>query len=198
MILTKKELIQRLLNGEKLTSENCDTNCYCYYDEEYDYPFRYINSFSENIPINTLWNETEWETYKEIPEWWELKENEKAYYIRVGGKIATSRIWDYENYKAIIKQGNVFKTKEEAEKEAKLRAAKYRVKKRIWELNGEFIEFKKDLPNWSFSISRDEKIEAESWYILKFFPNWQYLKTKKLVKQLIDEMAEDLMLIRDE
>jgi len=45
--------------------------------------------------------------------------------------------------KDTIKQGNVFKTREEAEKEVKLRAAKYRVKKRIWELNnGEIIEFK--------------------------------------------------------
>jgi len=200
MILTKRELTQRLLNGEKLTPKNYATSCYCCYDETYDYPFRYINIFSENIPMNGSWNETEWEVYQETPEWWEPKDGEKAYYIDVNNSYAESKKWFTEVDKNVIKQGNVFKTREEAEKEVKLRAAKYRVKKRIWELNGgEFVGFEKNLPSCSFILRKgNTKVEAENWFAIKFFPNWQYLKSKEVTKQLIDELYDDLLLIRSE
>ena len=196
MILTKKELIQRLLNGERLTPKNCDTNCYCYYDETYEYPFRYMSIFSENIPMNTFWNETEWEIYKEKPEWWEPKDGEKVYYVDINGDILTSKRWNCMDDENIIKQNNTFKTKEEAKKEMNLRIVKYRVKKRIWELNdGEFIRFKDNEENWSFDLN-NEKIRIISWYGCKFYPNWQYLKTEKLAEQLVKEMYNELLLIR--
>jgi len=97
-----------------------------------------------------------------------------------------------------VEQGNVFKTKEEAEKEVELRKAKYRVKKRIWELNdGEFIEFKQKHDNYSFDLYSNE-IVPRFCCKTKSYPNWQYIKTEKLVKQLINEMYDDLLLIRDE
>ena len=199
MILTKKELIEKLLNGEKLRPLSYDKYTYCYYDESYLNPFRYIDiEYNSNEEMQLLWEATEWEVYEETPGWWEPKENEKAYYINSNGDIATSKRWNYESDKAIIKQGNVFKTKEEAEKEVKLRAAKYRVKKRIWELNdGEFIGFKDNEENWSFDLN-NEKIRIISWYGCKFYPSWQYLKSKELAQQLIDEMYNELLLIRSE
>jgi len=196
MILTKRKLTQRLINGEKLTPKNYENIIYCYYDETHTNPFRYMNIFSENISMNESWNETEWETYKEIPVFWEPKDGEKAYYIDAGGKIATNRTWDYEN--VIINQANVFKTKEEAEKESRLRTAKYKVKKRIWELNREeFIEYKDNTSNWSFDLN-NSKIEINSWYRCKRYPSWQYLKSKDAAEQLVKEMYNELLLIRSE
>ena len=199
MILTKKELIRKLLNGEKLIPKNYnDGKSYCYYDETYDYPFRYINSFSENIPMNEFWSETEWKTYRKIPVFWEPRNGKKTYYINIDGNILNSDLWDTETDKNIIKQGNAFKNKKEAEKEVKLRAAKYKVKKRIWEMNKEeFIKCKDNTSNWSFDLN-NEKIEINSWYRCKRYPSWQYLKTKELVEQLVKEMYNELLLIRSE
>jgi len=198
MILTKKELIERLLNGKKLTPKNYENIIYCYYDETHTNPFRYMNIFSENTPMNESWNETEWKIYKEIPIFWEPKNGEKAYYIDIDGNTLTSEILNCENDKAIIEQGNVFKTREEAEKESMLRTAKYKVKKRIWELNkGRFIKFKDNEKNWSFDFLIKE-LKSIAWSKCKRYPNWQYLKTEELVQQLIDEMYNELLLIRSE
>jgi len=63
MTLTKKELIQRLINGEKLTPKNYNNITYCYYDETYTKPFRFIDILSYNIPMNKSWDETKWKIY---------------------------------------------------------------------------------------------------------------------------------------
>jgi len=193
MILTKKELTQRLINGEKLKPKSYTDDGYCCYDESYIEPFRHVSIPSlYSTPMLNAWEHTEWEVYKEILKW-EPEGREAAYYISVTGKVTYG-----ESDKNTIKQGNVFKIKEEAEKEAKLRAAKYKVKKRIWELNGgKFIKFKRNGPNWSFGLDR-ETLEINNFYHIKIYPNWQCLKSKELVQQLINEMRDDLLLIRNE
>jgi len=146
-----------------------------------------------------------WDEIKfEIPEkpkskFLELEDGEEAYYITIDGLIISSKSWCAKPLdKNMIEQGNVFKAKNEAEKEAELRAVKYRVKKRIWELNGgEFIAFRFGECNWTFALGV-EYIIPDNWYNKKTYPNWQYLKSSELVKQLIDEMYDDLMLIRSE
>jgi len=201
MTLTKRELTQKLLNGEKLKPKNYSIKYYCCYDETYTSPFRIVKvNLCNNTAMNEVWNETEWEIYKETPEWWEPKNGDKVYYIDVKGNILTMQIWNCENDKSIIKQGNIFKTKEEAENELKLRAAKYRVKKRIWELNGgKFIEFNPGADNYSFDLEyRNKGIFSDTWKIIKLYPSWQYLKTKQLTDQLIRELHDDLLLIRSE
>ena len=154
------------------------------------------------IAINPtlFWDEINVEIPKKPkPEFWKPENGEEAYYISIKGEVVESTYWymDTED-KDVVEQGNVFQTEEEANKEIELRKAKYRVKKRIWELNGgEFIEFNSNEYNWSFDLCSD-KIIPEFWSKIKSYPSWQYLKTKKLVKQLINEMHNDLFLIRSE
>jgi len=196
MKLTKKELIKRLMNGEKLYTTEYSVPHYCYYDESEDEPFIYvgINNNSKQ-KMKAIWKETEWEIYKETPKYWEPENGEEAYYISICGYVYSSIEWDSVEDKNVIYQGHTFKTEEEAEKERDLRAAKYRVKKRIWELNGgEFIVHNENVSNWSFDIYKDI-IQVNSWRT-KFYPSWQYLKSEELVEQLISEMEEDLLLIR--
>lgn len=63
--LTKKELIERLLNGDKLYSHS-DCKSYAIYDEKYTYPFRYIQTkYGANRPfrkweLGTWYTKTEW------------------------------------------------------------------------------------------------------------------------------------------
>jgi len=199
MKLTKEELIKKLMAGEKLYAVEYVTKHYCYFDASEDEPFVFYDVIrGVKAPMSSAWSETEWETYKEKPEWWTPKDGEKAWYVTITGDIIDSCMRTHRIDRKIIGQGNVFKTKEEAKKEAELREAKYRVKKRIWELNGgEFIGFKNDSNNWSFEL-REGLMVADTWSLSKFHPNWQYLKSDDLVKQLIEEMRDDLLLIRGE
>jgi len=198
MTLTKEELAERLIKGEKLYAVGNDEEHYCYFDSGYKMPFRYCCTNDMNVPMDLMWLETEWETYKEKPEWWTPKDGERAWYVTPAGDVSDSRVWEYETDISTIKQGNVFKTEEEAKKEVELRAAKYRVKKRIWELNGgEFLEFNPDISNYTFALIKDNDL-ASVWFTNKVCPNWQILKSKDLVEQLIEEMRDDLLLIRGE
>jgi len=198
MILTKKEIVQKLIDGKKLTPVT-DNNCYCYYDDTYNNPFRFVNpDLNINSDMEIAWAVTEWELYEEKPTWWEPKDDEKAYYIDDSGQICTGDVWNYEIDKGCVNQGNVFKTKEEAEREAKLREAKYKVKRRVWELNdGYFINFKLYDDNYSFHLY-ENRMKCSVSSSTKYYPNWQYLKSKELVEQLIKEMEKDLLLIRGE
>jgi len=196
MILTKKEIAQRLMKGEKLYVTKHSCKHYCYYNECKPNPFRYLN-LEDNIDtsMDTIWDKTEWEVYEEGPVWWEPKEDENAYYISITGEPC--RFVNSSTYNNVVAQGNVFKTKEEIDEEAKLRAAKYRVKRKIWELNdGNFIGFRHGNDNWSFALS--DELNARNNVVDKFYPNWQYLKSKEVTEQLIEEMYNDLLLIREE
>ena len=196
MILTKKEIAQRLMKGEKLYATKHSCKHYCYYNECKPNPFRYLN-LEDNIDtsMDTIWDKTEWEVYEEGPVWWEPKEDENAYYISITGEPC--RFVNSSTYNNVVAQGNVFKTKEEIDEEAKLRAAKYRVKRRIWELNGGcFINLKENDRKHSFDMCNMDIIY--SYWSLKFYPNWQYLKSKEVTEQLIEEMYNDLLLIREE
>ena len=200
MKLTKKELIQKLINCEKLYATNRSKKHYCYYDENKINPFRYFDiELNQSTEMNSIWEEEEWDFYQEKPDVYGTPKNgEKAYLITTDGKVIKDYSWYKDFNRRIINQGSVFKTKEEAENEVKLREAKCRVKQRIWELNGgKFIGFKNDSNNWSFEL-REELIIAKTWCSSKFYPNWQYLKSKELAEQLIEEMRDDLLLIRGE
>lgn len=50
--------------------------------------------------------------------------------------------------------------------------------------------------NWTFELGA--KLEINSLYRYKEYPNWQYLISKKATQQLIEELHDDLMLIRSE
>jgi len=165
------------------------------------YTFTIDGKYNEN-DINPIlfWGKINFEIpEKPKPKFWEPENGEKAYYINAAGKVVESTFWcgDTEDKNA-VKQGIVFKTATEADREIELRKAKYRVKKRIWELNGgEFIEFNTDEYNWTFDLYSN-KIVPEFWPKTKSYPNWQYLKNRELVEQLINEIYNDLMLIRSE
>lgn len=88
-----------------------------------------------------------------------------------------------------------YETRELAEGANELAKAKWRVKKRIYELNGnEKIDIKDNTPNWTFVLS-EKRLERLSVIHYKIFPSWQCLKTKELVDQLLEEMYDDCMLI---
>ena len=199
MKLTKEELIKRLMAGEKLYAVKYNFEHYCYFDVSEDEPFGFYDVIrGVKAPMSSAWSEIYWETYIEKPEYWEPKDGETAWYVGIAGDITDSCLWSSSLDRKIISQGSAFKTEEEAKKEVKLREAKYKVKKRIWELNGgEFIGFKNASSNWSFGL-REELIIEDTRFSSKFHPSWQYLKSKDLVEQLIEEMRDDLLLIRGE
>ena len=199
MKLTKKEIIERLIKGEKLYSLDHIhiMNHYCYYDEYKEVPFRLLDlDTGTETPMVDMWNMSHWEVYGK--RYWEPKSDEMAFYIDSLGCINISNRWSENVDKQIIYQGNVFKTEEEALKESDLRRAKYRVKKRIWELNGgKTLEFQLDGTNWSFDLC-EGVLETYTWSQNKLYPNWQYIISKEIGNILIDEMYDDLMLIRSE
>jgi len=67
MKLTKKELAQKLINGEKLCSSKYYIDHYCYFDETYTNPFRlYDIKSDESFEMDNIWKETEWEKYEDL------------------------------------------------------------------------------------------------------------------------------------
>lgn len=71
--MTKRELIQHLLDGKKMTTDKFDVpdETYCIYDDNYDNPFRYIRKLN-NSPMVGVWDYTNWREVKEKYYGWRL------------------------------------------------------------------------------------------------------------------------------
>ena len=137
-------------------------------------------------------------------EFWEPKDGEKGYFVTSHGEIAVADIWSLKNDKKLIAQGRVFQTEEEATLFSKREAARYKLKKRIWELNdGEYPKW-----NWTYMSDKyypkinphkqEKPIEVASRCIFHDLPNWFYLKTETACEQLIAEMPNELRIVLGE
>ena len=67
--MTRKELIQNLLDGKKMTSDELTypDKTYIYYEEVYGNPFRFLNNDNESIPISFLTIHGDYREVKEKP-----------------------------------------------------------------------------------------------------------------------------------
>ena len=151
------------------------------------------NSFEAQIDEATLTN-----LCKPSNELWFPEDGTKAWCISSTGEICASIDWlvddKYDLYKH--KLGHIFKTKEEAEHKLAVIDAEYAVRNRIHQLNNGWT------PDWS---NEDEykyqvylykgKLQVDYSLYSKFKPNWMYLKSDELTKQLIAELPDELNLI---
>ena len=74
--------------------------------------------------------------------------------------------------------------------------AEYTVRKRIHELNDGWV------PDWSsesqqkcYVYVHKEVLKRNFYYYSKYVPNWMYLKSDELTKQLIAELPDELSII---
>ncbi len=197
MTLTRKELIERLTGGEKLTCDGGKT--YCYYDDNNsNNPFRSkIADNNNSWPMDSNWSKIEWEPYIEPFKWWEPKDGEKIYIIGSNELVTKSTVYNNELKKSKVYQGNVFRTREEARKEIEWHKARYTLKKAISKLNNEYWK-----PDWNdstlskyyifFYYLNKEFVVTES-VTIKHCQDWFYLKSKKLAEQLIETHSDDLL-----
>ncbi len=194
--MTKTELIQALMAGKKMTSREFSVpdEYYCVYDATYSNPFRFISD-DDNRPMNSTWNYTAWREVKE-PESPEPKDGESWWYVNMNGDICKSETWNHESDIAIVKQGRVFRTENEAKKFSEWEQAACRLKNRIWELNGKHHRgFLSGEYNYYavYNTENDSALEVSYTLTYKAFPSWFYLDSLELAEQLVDEMSKDLI-----
>lgn len=193
LTLNKKELIQRLMDGEKL--QPADSECgYCIYDETKDEsPFRYISE-THNTQMVGIWNKTKWKIYKEPVKFWEPENKKEAWFVDIGGCAVRSSAWFTQLDKNIITIGNVFKTKEDAEKYINFKKAEHRLRKAVWELNeGPAPKFKHIGENFTICIDGDS-LSIDAWYNLQINPDWLLFKTIELANKLAETHKNDLLI----
>ena len=195
MTLNKKQLTQKLLDGEKLTPTGYAKTSYCMYDDSKRSPFILVRGYdTENREMVNAWNETEWETYKEPNQFWEPTNGEISWYTGSNEIIHSDNRWKNPGDLKIIKTGNVFETKEQAEKVVAYRKAEYRLRKAIFELNdGPSPEFVTYGDNWTVNID-DKQLCATSWIGLQAHQDWFYLKSEELCEKLIESHKDDLLI----
>lgn len=196
--MTKRELIEALMAGKKMTSDELvypDTD-YCYYDENYldtgESPFRF-NGAGRSIPMEELWRYSHWREVKE-PETFEPKKNDLWNEVSIEGEIYSISYGNsiYDNN--VKNQGRLFRTREEAKKFSEWEKASYRLKKRIWELNGNKNRgFVIGSINYYIVLNTQTKeLYIDFLESLKYYPSWYYLESRESAQQLIDEMEDDL------
>ena len=194
LTLTKEEVARKLLDGEKLIPHDWDTDSYCIYRKEYKNPFRIHYTNRDEVPMDSAWNITKWKIYKEPQEFWEPKDQEYVWCIDLEGYVRKSYILKSDTDRSIIKIGNVFETKENAETYVEYRQAEHRLCKAVWELNkGESPEFEYGAENCSICLAKNEPV-AHTWVELQVNPDWFYFKSIELAKKLVETHKEDLLI----
>ena len=201
LTLNKKQLIQRLMDGEKLQYISSEEG-YCIYDETFynDSPFRFITE-AQNQAMNALWSVTKWRIYKEPVKFWEPKDGELAWYIDVDNSITESRNWSkvpsWEKSPSayrLIEVGNMFKTKEEADKYINFKKVEHRLRKAVWKLNGgPAPEFKYQIGNFTI-CTNGIFLDIDTWYNLQINPDWLWFKSIELAEELAETHKEDLLI----
>ena len=149
--------------------------------------------------IDKLEQELDWlkEQVKNCkPKYWKPKNGEKAWYIH-DSHIKSDVTWGSKVDKRFITRGDVFKTREEAEKELELRLATQRLKEAIWEANGgEFIGFTSEVIN--YTITTDSKTVKVNWFeYVKTAQDWMYIKDFKTAEKVLKENRKDFEIYYD-
>ena len=124
------------------------------------------------------------------PKYWKPKNGEKAWYIH-DSYVKSDVTWGTKVDKRLITRGDVFKTREEAEKELELRLATQRLKEAIWEANGgEFIGYNANALNYAI-IVYEGSLRPMTWVIIKCFQNWMYIKDEETAEKVLEENRRD-------
>jgi len=125
----------------------------------------------------------------EAPKYWKPKNSEKFYYIE-GTRICTTEYNNADFAKELVLIGNVFKTKDGAEKELELRLATQRLKEVIWEANGgKFISLN---PNSiDFIVSVNNLLQVIYCTSIQSNQNWMYIKDKETAEKVLKENRKD-------
>ena len=191
--LTIEELVGRLVAGDKLQPINC-TQGYCVYDKDnYGSPFRFIRG-EKNEPMDAVWTKAKWRIYEEPNKLWEPEDGKLAWYIDIYGGVVSSYEWITDTDIEVIKFGNAFKTKKNAEKYVEYKKAEYRLRKAVWELNeGPAPKFTDDTDNFTICIN-GSSLRIDAWYNLQVNPDWLWFNTVELADKLAETHKEDLLL----
>jgi len=124
------------------------------------------------------------------PKYWKPKNGEEAWYID-DSTVMSDYTWNSTLDKRFITIGNVFKTREEAEKELELRLATQRLKEAIWEANGgAFIDYKDNSLDYAISVF-EGSLRPMPWAIIKCFQNWMYIKDEETAHTVLEENRRD-------
>ncbi len=144
---------------------------------------------------NDPYTESSLDLFMAEEEFYGFKEGEDVYILEenwhIGRYLFNNTHSEY--IKSRILQGNVFKTREEAEKEAEYRAAKFRLNAKMRELEG---DWKADWYDYAqnkywFCYSSSNYIEKGAFAIVKVLEDWRY-SNKETIKWVIENMAEDI------
>ena len=124
------------------------------------------------------------------PKYWKPKNGEKAWFIH-DSHIKSDVTWGTKVDKRFITRGDVFKTREEAEKELELRLTTQRLKEAIWEANGgEFIDYKDNSLDYAI-IVYEGSLKPMPWATFKCFQNWMYIKDMETAEKVLEENRRD-------
>jgi len=135
-------------------------------------------------------NELKQQVKNSKPKYWKPKNGEEAWYL-YGNKVRLDFDWDNESDKELINIGDVFQTKEEAEKELELRLATQRLKEAIWEANGgEFVGFDHSYMNHTINVYRNTLL-VDSYNNTQIAQNWMYIKDMKTAEKVLEENRRD-------
>ena len=128
------------------------------------------------------------------PNWFIPEEDEDFYYVDTYGDVNWNNANGYSDN--ILKHNQVFKTREEANNHLKVMKAEVSINKRIAELNEGWK------PDWENTIQKKYYIFYDNFREIldynrssaQFQPNALQLKDKKVARQIIDELEEELKL----
>ena len=124
------------------------------------------------------------------PKYWKPKNGEKSWYI-YGGILQSDNSWASKAYKRFIAIGDIFKTREEAERELELRLATQRLKEAIWEANGgAFIWFNENSKNFSIEVHQNTLLVTEA-RLVQVHQNWMYVKDEETAEIVLEENRRD-------
>ena len=135
-------------------------------------------------------NELKQQTKNGMPKYWKPKIGEKFYYVE-GTRIYVTEYDNSDFTKELVLTGNFFQTKEEAEKELKLRLATQRLKEAIWKANGgKFINFSYNIKNTTISRYYNT-LQISNWTEIQTAQDWMYIKDEKTAIKVLEENRRD-------
>ena len=129
--------------------------------------------------------------------YWKPAIGEEIYFIGTEGLIKIRHFSDSQFERDMLKQGNIFKTREEAEKISNIRACEERLREAVWYANGgKFVEFKLNNDNLAIDLYNGE-LEVSHGNTIKAFPDWQYFISEEAAQECREEHHDDWLMLRN-
>ena len=142
------------------------------------------------------------EECKEKKSPYEFNNLKETYILNGKGRVVNSYKYIDSYQKGAIKQGNVFRTKKEAEHERDKREAIFKIKKYIYENFGydptDWADWENFVSKYVVSYDNDEKEFAfDCYYNFRYYSPIGYLKTIYQAEEIIDNFEDELKIIFD-